>query len=72
MQTLNKTRRAMRPHSLSVRKPAKRAICRGRKRLAWMKGGPAISLWLSSPGTLPFRIGDTYGYYNCKNEWVAL
>lgn len=35
-------------------------------------GGPMRSAWLSTPGTLCFRLGEFHGYYNSDNQWVQI
>jgi hypothetical protein len=37
-----------------------------------LEGGPITRAWLCTPGTLVFRLGDWCGFYNEKNEWVAI
>lgn len=37
-----------------------------------LSGGPITQAWLCTPGTLSFRLGEWRGYYDAKNEWVAL
>jgi len=72
MQTLKKTLRLMRPPKLSRRLPRKRPVIAGRKTLFPMKGGPISELRMHCHGTLAFRLGEWRGYYDSKNEWVAL
>ncbi|PAA08860.1 hypothetical protein [Pseudomonas fragi] len=42
------------------------------KKSFWLDGGPINRAWLCTPGTLVFRMGEWRGFYNSKNEWVAL
>jgi hypothetical protein len=37
-----------------------------------LDGGPITRAWLCTPGTLVFRLGEWRGFYNSKNEWVAI
>ena len=37
-----------------------------------LDGGPIHRAWLCTPGTLVFRLGEWRGFYNSKNEWVAI
>ncbi|WP_070413974.1 hypothetical protein [Pseudomonas lundensis] len=37
-----------------------------------LTGGPINRAWLCAPGTLVFKLGEWHGYYDGKNEWVAL
>lgn len=70
--TLSRTRRAMRMPTLSQKRAKKASVRIGVKRLHRMKDGPVSSLWLHSAGTLPFRIGQFFGYYDKENKWVEL
>lgn len=51
-------------------------ICKRRifafKQRFHLEGGPISTAWLSTPGTLVFKVGDFYGYYNGENKWVEL
>lgn len=37
-----------------------------------LDGGPIPRAWLCTPGTLVFQLGEWRGFYNGKNEWVAI
>lgn len=43
-----------------------------KKSLYRLFGGPVSMAWLSTPGTLVFRIGDIKGMYDSKNNWVPM
>lgn len=43
-----------------------------RKRQFELTGGPICLAWLTTPGTLVFRLGDWFGYYDGNNNWVQL
>lgn len=50
----------------------RRRVLRALKKSYQLAGGPIKRAWLCTPGTLTFSLGEWRGYYNAKNEWVAL
>lgn len=56
--------------SLEKRRLRRRSLS-ARKSFFRLDGGPITSAWLCTPGTLSFRLGDWYGYYDSANKWVA-
>lgn len=72
-ETLAKTLRLMRPRRLVKFRVRRNAVTKGRRRIGVrMEGGPIAIANLYSSGTLPFRLGPWYGYYNGENKWVDL
>ncbi len=70
--TLNKTVRLMRTPKVVRHRLRKRALVAGKSILWRMKDGPVDKAWLKTPGTLPFRLGSWFGYYDGENKWVQL
>lgn len=70
--TLNKTASLMRAPKIARQRIKRRAVVSGRSLLWTMKDGPIYTAWLKTPGTLPFRLGNWFGYYDGKNKWVHL
>ncbi|KAA0946725.1 hypothetical protein FQ186_06565 [Pseudomonas sp. ANT_H14] len=50
----------------------RRRVLRALKKSYHLTGGPITRAWLCTPGTLTFSLGQWRGYYDDKNEWVAL
>lgn len=57
--------------SLAVRKPRRRRI-HARKASYQLDGGPLSHAWLCTPGTLLFRVGEWFGFYDGENKWVQI
>lgn len=57
--------------SMAAKRHRRRVITH-RKYLNHMSGGPACALYLSTPGTMLFKLGEFHGFYNVKNEWVQI
>ena len=73
LETLAKTLRQMRPRRITRFRVRRNPVAIGRRRMGVrMEGGPISTANLHSAGTLPFRLGPWYGYYDSDNKWVDL
>lgn len=54
--------------------PKPKKLSATKKKPYVMQGGPLDkqTLYLETPGTMPFRLKGQYGRYNERHQWVAL